>query len=93
MVVLYDPKQAGESMSRPWYRSPPLNKLHIRKLIGAVLAARGKKQGILDNDVYVIMDAMRHGNEGDLMSAFLNSDGKLMTKDNVRARVWSERAL
>ena len=31
--------------------------------------------------VFLISDARRHGNENDLLSAFLNQDGKLMPKD------------
>jgi hypothetical protein len=87
VLIIYDTKQSGEPQSRPRYRMCPFRKAHLRKLLGAVLWVRGKKQGILENDVFVIMDAFRHGNELDLMSAFLNSDGKLMPKENVRARV------
>jgi hypothetical protein len=87
VLIIYDVKQAGESMSRPQYRMPPLRKAHARKLLGAVLTVRGKKQNIMENDVYVLMDAGKHGNEDVLLSSFLNNEGKLMTKENVRARV------
>jgi hypothetical protein len=79
VVIIYDCKQSGESMSRPALRHPPLRRMHVRKTIGAVLQARGGKQGIWENDVFVLMDAHRHGNENDLCSGFLNSEGKLMT--------------
>jgi hypothetical protein len=81
VLIMYDIKQAGESMSRPQYRMPPFRKAHVRKLIGAVMQVRGKKQKIMENNVFVLMDAYRHGNEPDLLSSFLNSDGKLMAKE------------
>ncbi len=81
VIVLYDVKQAGESMSRPAFRPPSLRRAHVRKLVGAILQARSKRQAILENDVFVMMDAGKHGNENELLGSFLNDQGKLLPRE------------
>ena len=73
-VVLYDVKQAGESLSRPAYRAPPLRKAHLRKLVGAVLEAQTQKAIIPSCDIFLLTVAGRPGNEHDTLASFLNAD-------------------
>ena len=80
MLIVYDVKQHGESKSRPQYRPPPLQKKHMRRMIGAILKVRGERKTILHHDTFLIMDACVHGNHNDIISSFLNEEGKVLTK-------------
>ena len=51
VVIIYDVKQAGESMSRPRDRPPATRKAHLRKLLGVVLQVRGGRKAIQPTDV------------------------------------------
>jgi hypothetical protein len=81
VVVLYDVKQAGESSSRPAYRAPAMRKAHLRKLLGGLLHVRSQRATIPLNDVYVMVTAGKLGNENDVMSSFLNAEGKMLPKE------------
>ena len=93
VVVSYQPKLAGESMSTPHLRIPPLRNSmqqpggqHYKKMIQAVIQSRdpadSEEVGSLlhEGDCFVIGDAGRHGNAAAIMSAFTRDDGTHLTR-------------
>ncbi|MCP4244942.1 MAG: hypothetical protein GY772_30750 [bacterium] len=90
LAIVLDVAQMGEAVSRPQYRPPPCKRELVKKLIGAVLRARGGKENILENDVYLLLDAMRHGNEAELLSGFRTKDDKAMVKEKTTTFIHHE---
>ena len=59
-----------------------------------MLQLRGNRQTILENDVFAFLDAGRHGNEHDIISGFLNSEGKMMQREKRTIYVhYSEQSM
>ena len=61
--ILYDQKLAGESSSRPQARKVPFWEERYTKLVKALLKARGDDEKLRKGDVFMVMDASKHGNE------------------------------
>ncbi len=87
VMALYEGGVAGESTSKPHLRPPALSKEHVRKLIGAFVAARSAAIGgagpvsLQPCDVYVLTDAGKAGNESQLMAGFVNDEGRQLPKE------------
>lgn len=78
-ALIYDPKVAGETMTRPKIRSPPLreNGCHFGKFVRQWRAARKAHSNADDdelelheNDMYIFFDGGREGNENKFMEGF-----------------------
>ncbi|CAK0877160.1 unnamed protein product, partial [Prorocentrum cordatum] len=81
VLIVYDAKQSGESMTAPHDRVAPFRSAHYSKLISAVLKMRGDTENLSDGDVFLVYDAFRHGNEGEIGRCFKKlSDGKQIEK-------------
>jgi hypothetical protein len=81
VTIFYDVKESGEAITSPHDRAAPFRgPTHMMKLLGAVFAARGDQEKIVDGDAYLLFDAWRHGNEAEMMRCFKKSDGKVMDK-------------
>lgn len=79
--IWYDCKMAGESSSYPHSRPPAFQAGHLRRLVAACCQARGLEEELSPGDLYLIMDAGKHGNESSFNSAFVRIDdeGKSQT--------------
>ena len=60
VVIFYDVKKAGESMTAPHTRQPPFRKEHGQKAIRALLSSRGSAE-MNEGDVVFFFDAGKHG--------------------------------
>lgn len=60
VVVLYDVKKAGESMTAPHIRQPPFRKEHGQKVVRALLSSRGSGE-MHEGDMFFFFDAGKHG--------------------------------
>ena len=83
-LINFDVKASGESMTHPHLRTVSVNEAYIKQMVGSVIAARG---GIAENDVYLLYDAGKHGNERLLMSAFKAEGNKSIPHDPKRLYV------
>lgn len=73
VIVHYDVKLAGEASSLPQYRSPPARKVHIEKLIRAVLRSRLSPEAplaISPGDVFMMFDGGKPMCHSLLLGAF-----------------------
>ncbi len=65
VLIMFDPKQSGESITAPHLRTAPLRDAQLQKLVGAALAARKGLQPsattLIDGDLYVVLDGGKHG--------------------------------
>ncbi len=81
IMVLYDIKACGESVTAPHDRVPPFRSSHLSKMIGSVCKARESPDEIPASDVWLIPDAFRHGNTLEILKTFKREDnGKTMDK-------------
>lgn len=73
VLIVYDVKLSGESITYPQVRKPPLRSHYKKMMQGAMLArSEGSEppKEVMPHDVYIILDAGKSGNEAELMSAF-----------------------
>jgi hypothetical protein len=92
ILINFDVKASGESMTHPHLRTVSINEAYVKKMVGAAIAARGGV--VAENDVYLIYDAGKHGNERMLMSAFKGDGNKSIPHDPKRLYVCtSEKSL
>lgn len=85
ILINFDVKASGESMTHPHLRTVSINDAYIKKMVGAVITARGGN--VAENDVYLIYDAGKHGNERMLLSAFKAEGNKSIPHDPKRLYV------
>ena len=73
VLIAYDVKLSGESITYPQVRKPPLRS-HYKKMMQGTMLARSvgseAPTEVMPHDVYIILDAGKSGNEAELMSAF-----------------------
>ena len=81
VLITYDIKLAGESITAPHDRMPPFRHMHLTKMLGAIGKARGQEDELDAGDVYMCFDAFRHGNEQEIQKCFKKSNGKLKDKN------------
>ena len=81
VLIIYDVKQSEESMTHPHDRTPLFRSPHMSKLVSAVQRARGSTETMRAGDVFLVFDAFKHGNDGEINKVFKRqSDGKTMDK-------------
>ena len=61
VLILYDTKKAGESVTAPHLRLCPFQKSHCQKAIRAVLTSRGNDAELHDGDLFLMYDGGRYG--------------------------------
>ena len=98
ILVIYDSKQAGESLHNPLNNMVRFRTQHCKKLVGAVLAARNEKGTDfteIDPDLtFALFDGGRAGLEQGLLSAFTSSDNTPLEKSKKTLNlVYSEASL
>ena len=71
----------GEASSKPHLRSPSVRPLVLKKYIQSVLQSRDDGGSIDPGDIYALSDSGKHGLETALLSGFLKSNGKPMSKE------------
>lgn len=81
LLIFYDVKASGEDAKRPESRKPQLRKVHLDRSVRVALRARTQDPDVLqlpDSDVFVFLDAGRHGNTGSLIGS-LKDDAEKAT--------------
>ena len=80
VLIIYDVKQSGESMTHPHDRTPPFRAQHANKLLSAVFKARDNMEALAPGDLFLVFDGFKHGNEAEIGRLFKKPDGKVMEK-------------
>lgn len=86
-------KDSGEVLTCPSHRVPSLRDPHLSKLVGATLKARSETCELNDNDVYVLFDGGKHGNETSLTKVFTNDDGALTKSKRIIYVAYNEESV
>lgn len=99
VAVWFDLKLAGEAMSAPHLRTPPLKEGRLPKLMNAVLRSRCRDFNAdtaeMDfGDLFVMFDGGKHGNRVQFNQCFKNADGKNLQKQERQIYLsYNERSL
>lgn len=88
LLIFYDVKASGEDSKRPESRKPMLRKVHLERSVKMALRSRNQDPDVyhlLDSDIFVFLDAGRHGNTGSLTGSLKDDADKAIT---VLNNVW-----
>ena len=79
MVIIYDVKSSGETITAPHRRVPPLREAAFKKVIGAALQCRGASDTIAPirpGDTILVCDGAKSGNHTSMLNTFKDVNGK-----------------
>ncbi len=82
VAILADPALSGETITAPHVRVASFRDAQLKKVVGAVLDARGELQlgtRVPDADVYMLSDGYKRSAKTRFLDAFRTSDGEKST--------------
>ncbi|CAE7666405.1 unnamed protein product [Symbiodinium sp. CCMP2592] len=98
VLMIYDSKSSGEASSHAALRLPPFRAGHFKRMIQAFVRGRGAEpseggemaEELRPNDMVLLLDGGRPGNEAAAQASFVKGDGSFMTKQKLAYMLYSD---
>ncbi|CAK0904040.1 unnamed protein product, partial [Prorocentrum cordatum] len=81
ITVIYDTKLSGSATARAHLRIVNFRESHQKTGIKGIMTGAGDQNSIADNLMFFVLDGQQHGHETKLMKAFVDENGRSVTKE------------